>query len=326
MKKISVIIPAYNRAETIRRSVESVLNQTYPNIEILVVNDGSTDNTGDILDEIQENWGKQNPKSQHQLLVIHTENQGVSMARNEGLKVMTGEYVGFVDSDDYIEATMYEKLIEKAEAEELDIVACETEAIYPMGNVIISSRIQDGQDSRKLLVDAYTVLWNKIYRRELLEGITFKENVWYEDVLFLFLVYPKCHRVGSIADVGYYYVQNEGSITYTYNEKLYQLIENMDDIIDYYEEQGLTSCYLAELEYSYVRYLYGTFMRRLMKSKDFEKVEEGRVFVEGKVKEKFPKYKKNPYIKEQNFKSIYLRYFGKRLVRWIYKREKNRMN
>lgn len=317
--KISVIVPVYNREQTIERCLDSLLNQTYSNIEILAVNDGSSDQTRSILNR----YGQQYP---NKMIVIHTENQGVSMARNEGLKRMSGEYVGFVDSDDYIAPDMYEVLMKKALKDDLDLVGCQTLALYPDKELRIDSKMRDNQSTHQLLIDAYAVLWNKLYRRELLENLWFKKDVWYEDVLFLYQVYSRVKRIGSVSEIGYYYVQNEGSITYTYNEKLYQLLENLDDIIAFYKKNDLYDTYKAELEYTYVRYSYGTFIKRLAKAKDKKKFMKGCDDAIQHVRNQFPAYKQNPYLRMKNGKAYYLRYFN-RLIAWlIYHREKNKMN
>lgn len=319
MEKISVIVPVYNREKTIRKCLYSLVNQTYQNIEILVINDGSTDDSKEIIDEFYK-------KYPDKIVAIHTENQGVSMARNEGLKRVSGDYVGFVDSDDYIEFTMYEKLYNKITSSDFDMVACDTIAHYPNHDLIIHSNIEDDQNINKLLIDSYAVLWNKLFRRGYVENVRFKKDFWYEDVLFLFQVYPQLRKVGSIEDTLYHYVQNQSSITYTYNDKLYQLIDNMDDILSYYKDFGFYEAYQNELEYSYVRYLFGTFIKRLAKCKDFSKYKKGFYFVMNKVKSTFPYYKKNIYISNRDSKSFYLKHFNYIFALMIYIKEKNKMN
>lgn len=319
MKQISIIVPVYNREKQLQRCIDSLVNQTYKNIQIVLINDGSTDRSKEIIDINQK-------KYPDKILAIHTENQGVSMARNEGIEAAQGDYIGFVDSDDYVDKDMFLKLIEKAQMEDYDMVACNTWALYPKKKVLIDSAIHDHQSIHQLLIDAYAVLWNKIYKREIIQSIRFKKDVWYEDVLFLYEVYPQLKKVGRVDEALYYYVQNEGSITYTYNEKLYQLIENMDDILRYYRKNNYYDLYSKELEYSYVRYLYGTFIKRLAKSKDFVRFKEGCKIVIDKVNEAFPKYKKNQYVNQKNGKSLYLKLFSPFLANLIYFIEKNRMN
>ncbi len=318
-KKISIIIPAYNREKTIARCLDSVLQQTYQNIEVIVVNDGSVDSTKKIIDSYQDRFAGR-------LVAIHTKNEGVSEARNTGIQAATGEYIGFLDSDDYIEPTMYEKLMRKSLEADFDLVACNTKIHYPDRTVIVDSNINDNQSIHQLLVDAYAVLWNKLYKAELIKTLRFKKDYWYEDVLFLYELYPKLHKVGAIADAEVNYVQNEGSITYTYNEKLYQLVENMDDIIHHYKKLNIFDNYKSELEYSYVRYLFGTFVKRLAKSKNYDEYKKGVSYVISKVSHTFPEYRKNIYLKQRNGKSLYLRYFNSLISKVIYLKEKNKLN
>lgn len=319
MHKLSIIIPAYNAEKYLERCLESIVMQTYENIEIVVVNDGSKDQTAAILNVYAQ-------KYPNKVVAIHQENKGVSEARNAGLKKASGTYIGFLDSDDYVKTNMYEKLMEKAIEGDFDIVACDTNAIYPDKTVVIESSIQDHQSVNKLLIDAYTVLWNKVYKKEVLEDISFKPNVWYEDNLYLYQVYTKVKKVGAVHEALHYYVQNEGSITYTYNDKLYNVIENMDEIIRYYKTNGYYETYKEELEYSYVRYLFATFVKRLAKSKDKDKFSDGVNYVIKKVKDAYPNYKKNSYICEKNGKSLYLKHFNPFIAKLIFMMEKNKMN
>lgn len=316
---ISVIVPVYNREKQISRCLDSLLNQTYPNMEIIVINDGSTDQTEIILQDYQK-------KYQEKLMVVHTSNRGVSEARNTGIEKASGNYIGFVDSDDYVSKDMYEKLYKKIIADDFDVVACNSLSIYPTHEDQVDSGMYDGQDSHELLIGAYAVLWNKLYKAELVKKYRFKPNVWYEDVLFLNQMYPSLKKIGSISERCYFYVQNEGSITYTYNEKLYQLVENMDDLISFYKEHHYYNDYKNELEYTYVRYLFATFIKRLTKAKDYKKFMEGTRYVIGKVKKQFPGYKNNIYLHKKGGKSLYLKHFNCLVAIIIYFKERNRLN
>lgn len=317
--KVSVIVPVYNVEDYIERCLLSIVNQTLDGVELIVVNDGSKDSSIDIIRNIQEQFPDR-------IKVIDKVNEGVSIARNTGIKEARGEYIGFVDSDDWIEPTMYEKLYNKAKSEDLDVVACDCVAVYPDKNLEISSNLSQTPDNKELFINAYAVIWNKIYKRELIADLKFKPNVWYEDVLYLYMLYPRLKKVGVVKEVLYNYLQREGSITYTYNEKLYQLIENMDDMVKYYKENGYMDIYKDEVEYSYVRYLYGTFIKRLAKSKDKKEYNRGVEYVIGKVKETFPNYKKNKYIKKLTPKNMYFKLFGKNVANIIFIKEKNRAN
>lgn len=318
MKKVSIIVPAYNCEKYIKRCLNSLVNQTYPNLEILVCNDGSKDNTLDILYEYAKRFNN--------IKIIDKPNGGVSSARNACLKIASGDYIGFCDSDDFVEIDMYEKLVKAIESNNYDLCAVNTDCIYPDKHVIIDSGIRNNQDNHKLLIDAYTVLWNKLYKKELLEGIFMKEGYIYEDVLFLYQIYPRVKRMGSIDETLYHYPQNDNSITYTYSDKLYNLVENMDDIIKYYRKYDLYEDYKSELEYTYVRYLFATFIKRMAKTNDWEKYNDAVALAMDKVKNVFPEYKKNKYIRMNNPKALYLRNFNKLIAKVIYHKEKNKMN
>lgn len=317
---VSVIVPVYNVQDYIEKCLDSLINQTLEQLEVIVIDDGSTDKTGLIVDEYQN-------KYKSKIKVIHKKNEGVSIARNVGLEKATGEYIGFLDSDDWVNYDMYEKLYKLAIKDNCDIVACDTLAIYPDKKVLIESHINETSTTEDLMLNAYAVIWNKIYKREIIDGIKFKEKMNFcEDVQFLYMVYPKIKKIGVIHETLHNYLQRVGSLTYTYNEKLYQLIDSLDDIVNYYKKQGFYQKYYAELEYSYVRYLYATFIKRLAKTKNKVEFDRGVNFVLDKVNTNFPNYKKNKYIKKINGKSLYLKYFNKFLAKIIFNFEKNRLN
>ncbi len=317
---VSVIVPAYNVEDYIGKCLDSLANQTLEQLEVIVVDDGSTDKTGSIADEYQKKY----PAI---FKVIHKKNEDVSIARNTGLEKATGEYIGFLDSDDWVNPDMYEKLYKKACENDSDIVACDTLAIYPDKKVLIESNINESSNVEDLMINAYAVIWNKIYKKELIDGIKFKEKMRFcEDVQFLYMIYPKIKKISVIHENLHNYLQRVGSLTYTYNEKLYQLIESLDDIVNYYKDKGFYQKYYDEIEYSYVRYLYATFIKRLAKTKNKVEFDKGVNVVLKKVNDNFPNYKKNKYIKKFNGKSLYLKHFNKLLAKLVFNLEKNKLN
>lgn len=317
MVKVSVIVPCYNVEDYIDKCLLSLCNQSLKDIEIIAIDDGSKDKTGSILDDYAKKYSN--------LKVIHKVNGGVSAARNDALKIASGEYIGFLDSDDWVNVHMFKKMYEHAKSNDFDIVACDTVAIYPKKEMVIHSNIVDNQEVSKLLVDAYAVIWNKIYKRELLEGLTFNTKMSFcEDVLFLYEVYSRVNKVGAVNEVLHFYLQRDGSLTYTYNEKLYQLIDSMDHIVSYYKDNNILDKYYDEIEYTYVRYLYATFIKRLAKTKNKVEFKKGVNYVLGKVKESFPNYRSNKYLTGK--KGVYLKYFNKMFANLIFMLEKNRMN
>lgn len=186
-EKISIIIPVYNVESYIDRCLESVVNQDYKNLEIILINDGSDDNSGEICDK----WGQMDKR----ILVIHQKNKGVSAARNVGLDMAQGEYVGFVDPDDVISKDMFSSMIKDIKKTNADIVACGVSEIFLDG----SERIYRKYDSpiklnkkqaieKGLMLsdDIGGVVWDKLWRRDIIKNIKFDESLAIaEDRLFV---------------------------------------------------------------------------------------------------------------------------------------------
>lgn len=309
--KVSIIVPVYNVSEYLDKCLNSLVNQTLKDIEIIVINDGSTDDSQKIIDKYTKKYKN--------VIGIQKENGGVSEARNLGLKKATGEYIGFIDSDDWVATDMFEKMYNKAKTMNFDMVACDTEAIFPNRKLYISSNIESDQTLNKnLMIDAYAVIWNKIYKRELIQDIQFKKNMNFcEDVEFLYMVYSKVKKIGVIKEPLHNYLQREGSLTYVYDKKLYQLIDAMDDILDYYRKNKIFNEYREELEYTYVRYLFATFIKRIAKTRNKLEFNKAVDFVINKVNKEFPNYKKNKYLKS-GLKGIYLKNFNKLLSKLVF--------
>lgn len=322
MKKLSVIIPCYNVEKYVGKCLDSVFQNGMKEIEVIAINDGSKDQTLQVLKQYKEKYPS--------LILIDQENKGVSMARNAGLKRATGEFITFMDSDDWINPTMYQKMYEKAKNGNFDIVACGVNIVYPDKTVKIdcglTHDIVKSKETKTVMNDWYTVLWNKIYKKELVKNMEFKQNVWYEDVEFLYRLLPKIKRIGVMTEHFCNYIQRENSITYTYNHKLYDLIDNFNGIIEYYKKHNDYKHYKNELEYGYVRYVYGTFIKRLAKTKNKEEFKKGLHYAKAEVKRNFPDYKKNPYLQKKSGKNLYLKYFNTLFAMIIYYTQKNKMN
>ena len=167
------------------------------------------------------------------------------------------------------------------------------------------------EEIKKTMAIYYPVVWNRVCKKEVLEGIKFSKGVWYEDMEFNLELYPKLNSIGVVKKPLYNYLQREGSITYTYNDKLFDIITNMDNVIKYYKEHNLYEEYKEELEYLYARYAFATFPKRLAKCKDKKKYKEGINFAINKVNEQFPEYKKNKYFKTMGIKGKYIKSFNK---------------
>ncbi len=213
---VSIIIPVYNVANYIERSVSSLLNQTYKNIEIILVNDGSSDNSSEICNNLINSYKGDN------LHLIEQENQGVSSARNVGLKKANGEYIMFVDADDWVDETYVEKLYTAIKDNDADIAFCGFVEWYSNEKQIRYSNT----DAIYSLEDYYVKyqmkrpgLWSGIYKNEIIQ----RNNVHFdvllrrmEDGCFVSDYIACCSKIVSISDALYYYFQREGSVIHQY--------------------------------------------------------------------------------------------------------------
>lgn len=217
MPLISIIIPVYNVEEYLSTCLESIINQTYQNLEIILVDDGSTDSSGRICDEYA--------LKDERVLVIHQQNGGLSAARNSGLDIAKGDYIGFVDSDDYIELDMYEVLLNFAKNNNLDVSMCSAYEVFPEKKVkkridCFPPFITENIDEiiNEIFINkrggVAVAVWCKLFKREVVIDKRFKLRRFYEDVFFVFEWLSNTKRFGRISDYKYYYVQRSGSITH----------------------------------------------------------------------------------------------------------------
>ena len=218
MKKLSVIMPVYKAEEYIYKAVDSILNQTYANLEVILVDDGSPDNCGKICDEYAEKDSR--------VKVIHKKNGGQADARNFGIEAASGEFIGFVDSDDYIEPYMYQEMIDYMQQNSLDIVCGDTKQIKGKKikfkprhkeNLIWNNNEAICENLSGSLDNAVT---NKIYKRKVIGDIRFPKGRVYEDVATIYKFIYNADRVGYLAKGYYYYIKRKGStISTSFNSK-----------------------------------------------------------------------------------------------------------
>jgi len=313
MVKVSVIVPVYNVENYLEKCLESLVNQTIEDIEIIVVNDGSPDNSQKIIDNYVQ-------KYPNLIKGYVKENGGLSDARNYGIERANGEYIGFVDSDDYVEPTMFEKLYKKALENDFDIAVCDVNLVGNNEKYISSEVISDiyqKNDVKTQMINIYPVAWNKIYKRTLFsEKTMFKKGVWYEDVEFLYRVFPYIKSIGTVKEALINYVDREGAITKTFDERLYNYIDNWNGIVDFYKKNDFYDEFKDELEYCYVRYLLATFIKNSAK---FDK-KNYKIAVDKAMENvilNFPNYKNNKYL-NSNIKGKYLKHFNPLFANLIY--------
>ena len=214
---ISVIVAAYNIADYIKRGIDSIRSQTYQNLEIIVVDDGSTDATGDICDSLALKDAR--------VKVIHKENGGPAQARNVGIAQAKGSYFGFVDGDDWIDPDMYEKMLGTLKEQDADIAICRYRQVHKTYTEDLSvdrTIVFEGQEALQYYVQEtkeYAIqnaAWNKLYKREILTGITFPVGKWYEDIMFATMALARAKRCVYLDTACYnYIIDREGSIMNT---------------------------------------------------------------------------------------------------------------
>lgn len=234
---ISVIVPAYNIENYIVDSVDSILNQSYKNLEVLIVDDGSTDNTGKICDEYAAKDSR--------VKVFHVENGGTAHARNIALDNMNGEYVAFVDGDDYLNKLYLEILYSDLVRMKADISTCCYTEILPDGMGICSTispcDMLSKKDALKELlyqVKIDSAMWAKLFKSSLFTDIRFPEGNIYADIAIIYKLFEKAHRVSHNTYGGYYYfIRVTGMTLHKFIPQKMDLIENLNEMSSYLNEK-----------------------------------------------------------------------------------------
>lgn len=230
-KLISIIVPVYKVEKYLSRCIDSIIKQTYSNLEIILVDDGSPDNSGKICDEYA--------KRDERIKVIHKLNGGLSDARNYGLDVATGDYIGFVDSDDYIKEDMFQTLYYLCEENEADISIISFYEI--MENKIIGVRdsgelqiLNKIEAIKELLIDTriQSYVWNKLFKKQLFTDIRFPTGKNFEDIATTLILFERCNKIVRLEEPKYYYLRRNDSIVGVRNYKTYH--DYMEVILDKY--------------------------------------------------------------------------------------------
>ena len=213
---ISVIVPVYKVEPYLRQCLDSILGQTYKDLQVILIEDGSPDSSGDICDEYAQ--------KDQRIKVFHTENKGLSAARNLGLDEAEGDYISFIDADDWIEPQMLEVLCEALERTGADISACSFVKEFPSSSMFmcIDEMIYEGEEILAALLDKkynYAV-WSRLYRRKLFRNIRFPEGKYYEDISSALAILREAGKLVCISEPLYHYRVRQGSISQTYTAKI----------------------------------------------------------------------------------------------------------
>lgn len=307
MKSVSVIVPFYNVENYIEKCLETLVNQNLEDIEIILVNDGSKDRSKIIVDKFL----KQYPEK---IVYLEKENGGLSDARNYAIPHAKGEYIAFLDSDDYVEKTMYKDMYELAKKENSDMVECDFYWEYPDKNKRKEDKGVIYNGKKEMLEKVRVVAWNKLIKKEILEksGVLFPKGLRYEDVEFTYKLVPYLDKVSFLKKPCIHYIQREGSISNNQNERNKEIFQVLDNVIKFYKENNLYDEYKDELEYVYVRYAFCSSLLRIVKIKDENIQSELLELTWRKVNETFPNWKQNTVLKsKKDLKNIYLKTINK---------------
>lgn len=299
MAKVSVIVPVYNVEKYIGKCLDSLVNQTLEDIEIIVVNDGSTDSSKYIVEQYKEKYDN--------IKYYEKENGGLSDARNYGLQFAKGKYIAFLDSDDYVAPNLYKKMYEKAKKEDSDMVECNFYWVY--GKKTKKDIGQKYKGKKQMFEKARVVAWNKLYKKEVLDNakVQFPKGLRYEDVEFFYKLIPYIERVSFVKEPLIYYVQRKKSIINTQNEKTKDIFTVLENVISYYKEKNLYEEYKEVIEFTFTRLVLCSSFKRICKIKD--KTIRKQLLNETWIilNEKFPNWKENRILNtEPNNKKRYM--------------------
>ncbi len=281
-KKVSILIPAYNCEEYIERCVKSILEQDYKNIEIVIINDGSTDNTQKVIDKF---------KSKHDNIVsVNRENRGVCETRNELLELATGEYIMFIDADDWIDEGYIKTYVDNAEGH--DIVVGGFRRSNQDGKVLFEVKLQD----EKWAPYMSTALWSNLYKREFIlkNNLKFVNMNIAEDIHFNLLAYNLTDKIKIINYVGYNWFINTSSISNTIHKDIskIEIFKFLNTSYNDLKKIGALEKNYEILEYYFTTYILMFLGMSTSKSK-FKVIGEEYDKLYSWLKGRFPNYKKN---------------------------------
>lgn len=267
--KVSLIIPVYNVDAFLERCLDSVQNQTYKDTEVIIVNDGSTDNSAQIINEFVAN----NPNFKS----FTIENSGQGGARNHGIEKATGDYIAFLDSDDYIAPNCIERLIETVKVENSDIVVCNCFDVKEDGTIIsnvknnIINKSTSVFENPKILFNRVAP-WGKLFKKDIFGDLRFTTRAWYEDMRLIPKLYLNAQKISYIEDSLFYYVQRAGSTMNNSNAlKNLEILDTFDDLFSYFKQNNTYEKFRQELEFLVISHIAVAGITRVAMSNATEK-------------------------------------------------------
>lgn len=308
MPKVSVIVPVYNVEAYLPKCLDSLVNQTLDSYEVIVVNDGSPDNSQDIIDEYAE-------KYPDIIKPFIKENGGLSDARNFGIEKATGEYIAFVDSDDYVTEDMFEKLYVKATDTSSDIVVCGFNSVYLNNDLqikkikpkLIERAYAFGKsifESPEILVFSKSYAPNKIYKRELFDHFKFPVGQLFEDSAVIYNVLSAANKVELVNEPLYQYVTaRQGAITTKVDERIFDIFKSCDSIINHFKKIGRFEELKSEIEALCLRHIdvrYVLFRKKGSLRIQLKYVDKSFEYLNNH----FPDWKNNKYYMQRRARAL----------------------
>lgn len=304
MPKISVIVPVYNVEPYIVKCLDSLVASTLKDLEILIIDDGSKDHSIDLALPYQEKY--------ENITILTKTNGGLSDARNFGLSMAIGEYISFIDSDDYVDPNMFLKMYEAAKEHDSDIVCCDMYYVeddqfkYSVAADFTCSSYAEN----KGVISINNSANNKIYRRSFLEDKQFPKGMWYEDLAVIPTWLAEANCIVHLNEAMYYYVQRKGSIAHSVNEKIFDIYQAIDQVAKYLARKEFKN-YQQEIE---KMYLENCLVMTTLRIKDFDESQTKLLFLKKHIQHL------NTYL--PNWYKVMKRYrysFKQRVLFWLLK-------
>ena len=306
--KVSIIIAVYNVAPYLEKCLDSLINQTLSDIEIIAVDDGSTDGSSEILSRYAS--------SDSRLHILSKSHTGVADARDYAFPYVKGEYIGFVDSDDFVDLNMYEVMYNKAIETDSDIVECNLHHTFEgYEDTEIGPKETNKQE---LLMNGRNVVWNKIYKTSWFMNtkVTFPAGLIYEDVCFYCNIIPYINKIAYVDDPFVHYVQRKTSINNFQTLRTLQIFDILDIIYAFYKDNGFFDEYRDALEFLFTRILLCSSFSRMCRIKNHKDRRYALKKNYEKLIEIFPNWRQNPYLKSKSDKNSK---YMKRINQFTYK-------
>ena len=271
MPKISIIVPIYKVEKYIDRCIKSILNQTFNDFELILVDDGSPDNCSVICDKYE--------KIDKRIKVIHKKNEGLSAARNSGIEIAQGEYIAFIDSDDFINKNMFKILYENIKKYDADISICKFKYIYPEDYINENCEIVEDKIKVFSNINAleqiyekdrlqFIVAWNKLYKKTLFEDLRYDKGKCHEDEFIIHKLLYKSDKVVYCLNEMYYYLQRDGSIMKSeFNAKNLDILDALIERMNFFRVNNFKKLEIETLN-NYIYFFFDYYLKVKYKLND----------------------------------------------------------